>query len=261
MSDTQPVSPERLVKSVERVRDLGEVFTPAATVQAMLDLLPASMWSPHPSPTFLEPSCGDGNFLVAILDRKLEMVAAAYAAGTLPAGADVDALQFHALEAVSSIYAVDISVDNVIGGTPGHEIGARERLLTVFLDWFERATGDTRSSLSAVQPIAQWIINRNIIVGNMLATNADGEPSGRDDVPIIEYDWKPRTRTVAVTATTFGAVMSAGTAETTGVMSLFDTFAPVVTWEGAAFDLRKAPISEPALTDIEARNGITRRTA
>ncbi len=35
---------ERLVKSSERVRDLGEVFTPGATVNEMLDLLPRAMW-------------------------------------------------------------------------------------------------------------------------------------------------------------------------------------------------------------------------
>lgn len=57
---------ERLVKSAERVRDLAEVFTPAETVDAMLDLLPSAVWSVHPSATFLEPACGDGNFLVAI---------------------------------------------------------------------------------------------------------------------------------------------------------------------------------------------------
>ena len=77
---------ERLVKSTERVRDLGEVFTPAATVEDMLDMLPVGMWAVHPSPTFLEPSCGDGNFLIAILTRKLDAVAEAYGRGTLPAG-------------------------------------------------------------------------------------------------------------------------------------------------------------------------------
>ena len=50
---------ERLVKSETRVRDLGEVFTPSAVVQDMLDLLPLEIWAAHPSPTFLEPSCGD----------------------------------------------------------------------------------------------------------------------------------------------------------------------------------------------------------
>lgn len=182
MSDMQPDGEERLVKSVERVRDLGEVFTPAATVQDMLDLLPAEMWAPHPSPTFLEPSCGDGNFLVAILARKLDAVAAAHAAGKLPAGGDTDALVFHALEALASIYAVDISVDNVIGDTPGHEVGARERLMTVFAKWYEDTTGNKLNSCSTVRDVAQWIIDRNVIVGNMLATNAPYEPADRNRV-------------------------------------------------------------------------------
>lgn len=260
MSDIQPDGEERLVKSVERVRDLGEVFTPAATVQDMLDLLPAEMWAPHPSPTFLEPSCGDGNFIVAVLGRKLDAVAEAYGAGNLPAGTDTDALAFHALEALSSIHAVDISVDNIIGGTPGHEVGARERLMTVFADWYEDTTASMLNSRSTVRAVAQWIIDRNVIVGNMLATNADGTPSGRDNMPLVEYDWKPTTRTVAVTATMFGAVMSAGVADTTGVLSLFDMVTPDVTWEGAALDLRKAQIAEPPLPDIEARNSATRRT-
>lgn len=99
-------NPERLVKSSERVRDLGEVFTPAATVEEMLDLLPDSIWEPHPSATFLEPSCGDGNFLVAILARKLSRVRKHQSAGTLPAGSDDDAVEFHFLEALASIYAV-----------------------------------------------------------------------------------------------------------------------------------------------------------
>lgn len=261
MSEVQPDGTERLVKSVERVRDLGEVFTPSATVQAMLDLLPTTIWAPHPSPTFLEPACGDGNFLVAILARKLATVAEAHSMEQLPAGTDIEALQFHALEAISSIYAVDISVDNVIGGTTGHEVGARERLMTVFLDWYESVTGNTLNSRSTVRATAQWILNRNILVGNMLATNADGTPSGRDNLPIVEYDWKADAGTVAVTATTLGAVMSAGTAETTGVMSLFDEITPTVVWEGSPVELRKAPIAEPEPSDIEARNGTTRRTA
>ena len=70
----QATRSERLVKSAARVRDLGEVFTPAETVQSMLDLLPVDIWASHPSPTFLEPACGDGNFLVAILDRKLDRI-------------------------------------------------------------------------------------------------------------------------------------------------------------------------------------------
>ena len=118
MSDTPADDTERLVKSTERVRDLGEVFTPAATVNDMLDLLPAAMWHPHPSPTFLEPACGDGNFLVAILARKLESITIASDARELAAGDTDDAVIFHALEAVASIYAVDISVDTLVDPSP-----------------------------------------------------------------------------------------------------------------------------------------------
>src|SRR4051812_38978768 len=89
---------ERLLKSPERVRDLGEVFTPQATVRDMLDMLPAAIWASHPSPTFLEPACGDGNFLIAILDRKLERLSGDFARGDLAGGSSANAARFHALE-------------------------------------------------------------------------------------------------------------------------------------------------------------------
>jgi len=93
----------------------------------MLDLLP----QPCGRRTFANlsrPACGDGNFLVAILDRKLDRIASDLASAKSPTGSRAEYMLFHALEALASIYAVDISKDNVIGGTPGHEVGARTRL-------------------------------------------------------------------------------------------------------------------------------------
>jgi len=83
---------EKLVRSKVRVKELGEVFTPAALVSEMLDKLPADCWLPEK--TWLEPSCGTGNFLVQILERKLK-------AGHPP------------LQALSTIYGVDIMEDNI----------------------------------------------------------------------------------------------------------------------------------------------------
>lgn len=83
---------ETLTKSKERVKELGEVFTPATLVSEMLDKLPPECWLPEK--TFLEPSCGTGNFLVQILQRKLD-------AGHPP------------LVALSTIYGVDIMQDNI----------------------------------------------------------------------------------------------------------------------------------------------------
>jgi len=84
---------EKLVRSKDRVKELGEVFTPAALVSAMLDKMPADSWLPDK--TWLEPSCGTGNFLVQILERKL-------AAGHPP------------LQALATLYGIDIMEDNVV---------------------------------------------------------------------------------------------------------------------------------------------------
>lgn len=231
---------ERLIKSADRVRGLGEVFTPAATVQAMLDLLPAQMWSPHPAATFLEPACGDGNFLVAILDRKLTHVSAAAQADALDAGGAVEGLEFHGLEALASIYGVDISHDNVVGGTPGHEVGARSRMLAVFADWLQEVTGLLWDVASPVARSATWILERNIQVGNMLATTADGRPTGRDQLPLYEYVWTPESRLVTISTTTLGAVTQAAEESTSGIETLFGPPAPRETWAGAARQLFEA---------------------
>jgi SAM-dependent methyltransferase len=99
---------ESLTKSKDRVKELGEVFTPAALVSEMLDKLPADCWLPDK--TFLEPSCGNGNFLVAILERKLDM-------GHPP------------LQALATIYGVDIMEDNIVESRARMEKVLRQREL------------------------------------------------------------------------------------------------------------------------------------
>lgn len=242
------VDRESLIKPAERVRDLGEVFTPPETVEAMLDLLPDDIWQPHPSATFLEPACGDGNFLVAIIERKLERVWAAFQAGALPAGTDDGALAFHALETLASIYAVDISPENVLGGSLFRVVGARDRLVNVLLD---RDLSDT-----LVEP-ARWIVERNILIGNMLPFDADGEATGREKLPLVEYRWNPDAGTVGVASTTLGAVLAAAEEETRGLLSLF-ALEPDSEWVGPPTELASAPIPEPKAPKGPARNGKAR---
>lgn len=65
-----------LIKSKKRVQKFGEVFTPIWVVNETLDNLEKE--SPgifkDVSKTFLEPSCGTGNFVVEIYRRKLNVV-------------------------------------------------------------------------------------------------------------------------------------------------------------------------------------------
>ena len=94
----------------DRVRDLAEVYTHKHEVDAMLDLI-ADMFPDKSNPrnigrTFLEPSCGSGNFLVAILERKLAFVTTRIYRSTAT-------FQTAVLRATSSIYGIDIDQSNV----------------------------------------------------------------------------------------------------------------------------------------------------
>ena len=93
------------IKSKERVKNFGEVFTPDTIVNDMLDLVSEQLPEDESyiTKTFLEPSCGDGQFLIRILYRKLLQVQ------ELP----IEQRQFALVKAVSSIYGVDIQADNV----------------------------------------------------------------------------------------------------------------------------------------------------
>ena len=246
---------ERLVKSTERVRDLGEVFTPATTVEEMLDMFPAAMWAVHPSPTFLEPACGDGNFLIAILTRKLAAVAKAYSRGKLPAGTSEEAAQVHALEALASIYAVDISVENIIGGKVGHEIGARERLLSAFAAWNLTTLNKQLNERSLALRAAQWIVEHNLIIGNMLPLDIAGKPTGRDAIPIIEYTFEPEILSVSLCKTTLGDVLDAADAETTNELKLFGPAEPEFLWSGKVLKLADAERVDAPKLKGPARNG------
>ena len=67
---------EKLVVSKQRVADHGEVYTGKREVNAMLDLVKQE--TERIESKFLEPACGTGNFLVEILERKLEVVIKRY---------------------------------------------------------------------------------------------------------------------------------------------------------------------------------------
>ena len=84
---------EGVERTVQRVRETGEVFTPSALVVEMLQYCDLDVFAP--GQTVLDPACGDGQFLVAVKLLKI-----------LHHGmTEADAL--------SDIYGVDIMRDNV----------------------------------------------------------------------------------------------------------------------------------------------------
>lgn len=232
---------ERLIKSADRVRDLGEVFTPRRIVDDMLNLLPDEVWSVFPQKTFLEPACGDGNFIVAILERKLDAVAEAWRSGALPAGDTAEALHFHSLAALSSLYGVDISADNVVGATLEHPLGARARTVDAFQGWLQGTTGRSVTSRSRVMQCAVWVASANIVVADMVSASASGAAGSSFDVPLVEYEWNPAKRRVTLTDTSIGQLLNdAESAAGDFQASLFGPEEPVSRPAIAFLDLHKS---------------------
>lgn len=248
-----PATEEVLVRSAERVRELGEVLTPADTVEAILDLLPDAVWQPHPSAKFLEPACGDGNFLVEILARKLERVSHAVSNGKLRR-CGARGLAFYGLQALSTIYAVDISEENVVGGVPGHELGARTRLVNVLCHWYETHAGTKPQAPKRLLNAAWWIVERNIIVGNMLPFHADGSPSQREDIQIVEYHWDDDAYAVTAKQITLGDALPESSTPAAQA-ALFEPTREHIEWIGEPLSLAKAPIPLPASNVRQPMNG------
>lgn len=153
------------VKSKKRVADHGEVFTNEREVNAMLDLVKHE--TERIESRFLEPACGNGNFLAEVLRRKLTVVDARYSKSQLE-------WERYAVIAVSSIYGVDILEDNAKE--------CRERLFQLF---DERYTSLFKNkSKEECRRSIQFILNRNILWGDALDfTN----PVTKE--PIIFSEW------------------------------------------------------------------------
>lgn len=158
------------VKSKKRVAEHGEVFTAEREVNAMLDLVKQE--TQRIDSRFLEPACGDGNFLVEILRRKLAVVKANYKKNP----ADYEK---YSVIAVTSIYGIDIMHDNVLS--------CRERLYEIWNKEYsanckEEATDECRDSV-------KYILERNILCGNALSLMKVDEYCNDTDEPIIFSEW------------------------------------------------------------------------
>ena len=102
------------VKSRQRIIDHGEVFTPPGLVNDMLDLVAHEC--ERIDSRFLEPACGDGNFLAEVLRRKLLTVDKHNARNP-------EKWERDAILAVCSLYGIDLLADNIAA--------CRDRLLKV----------------------------------------------------------------------------------------------------------------------------------
>lgn len=88
---------QKIIKSKNRVKKHGEVFTPDWVVKEMCDLVGEEGAWDNIDNTFLEPAAGTGNFVVEILRRKLSKCSS----------------DDEKLRALKSVYAIELLQDNV----------------------------------------------------------------------------------------------------------------------------------------------------
>ena len=159
------ITENKQVKSKQRVTDHGEVFTNEREVNAMLDLVKQE--TERIDSRFLEPACGDGNFLAEVLRRKLAVVDNRYSKSHIE-------WERYAVIAISSIYGVDILEDNAQE--------CRKRLFKIFDEKYtslfkDKCKNECRRSV-------KFLLSRNILWGDALDfTNPETKR------PIIFSEW------------------------------------------------------------------------
>ncbi len=144
-SSAKANDPEGLVKSRKRVVDHGEVFTPSWMVEDMLNLV--KIESERIDSRFLEPACGSGNFLKAVLTRKLSVVQSKY-------GKSEFEKRHQALFALMCIYGIELLGDNISE--------CKIILLEVFSTFLSLSPEDN------LLKAAQNVLDANILQGDAL---------------------------------------------------------------------------------------------
>ena len=158
--------PETQIKTKQRVVDFGEVYTSPREVNAMLDLVKQE--TERIESRFLEPACGNGNFLIEVLSRKLSRIASRYSKSR-------HEYERYAISAISSLYGIDILEDNVLQ--------CRQRLFDFFQEQYSNYFGDF-TGIDLPNTI-KFIFNRNIVWGDALTLQTVETPPK----PIIFAEW------------------------------------------------------------------------
>lgn len=166
------------IKSKDRVKEFGEVFTPENIVKDMCDLTKAESYDIYK--TFLEPSCGNGAFLVELVDRKIQgaRVKSLNDDGTL----NNTEFNLNVLRGVSSIYGVDIQGDNV------------EECYVNMIERAEKAYKENSGGVEISKDMKNAllkIMQFNVIVGNFLTNEQFSLEDNRNPIQDLTFlEWK-----------------------------------------------------------------------
>ena len=153
------------IKSKERVTEHGEVYTSEREVNNMLDLVKQE--TERLDSRFLEPACGDGNFLIKVLERKVDVLLSRYKKNQYE-------FEKNSVVVISSIYGIDILEDNVEE--------TQNRLFNYFKSVYTKIFKglENQELLSTIK----YILSKNIIHGDALSLKKVDS-----DEPVTFCEW------------------------------------------------------------------------
>lgn len=168
---------ERLIKSSQRVKDHGEVFTPHRVVTLMLDQPEIKRALNSLTATFLEPAAGEGAFLTEILSRKLVLAS--------QLSDSIEAFEQKALIALTSLYGIELLVDNT-------ELLVIHMYRVFYQEYLRQISKYHASENKKVVKSALTILKANLVQGDALT----GKNKNGDDIVFSEWTLLPVKRGV-----------------------------------------------------------------
>ena len=153
------------IKSKERVTEHGEVYTSEREVNNMLDLVKQE--TERLDSRFLEPACGDGNFLIKVLERKVDVLLSRYKKSQFE-------FEKNSVVVISSIYGIDILEDNV------------EETQNRLFNYFKSVYSKIYKGLENEELLLtlKYILSKNIIHGDALSLKKIDS-----DEPVTFCEW------------------------------------------------------------------------
>lgn len=166
------MSSEKLIKTRHRVQQHGEVFTPVKIVKEMIALDGIKDKVLDIRGTFLEPSVGEGVFLVEILKARLKNL--------IKNCLNLSEFENKSLLALSTLYGIELLEDN-----------AQKCVMNIYMEYVEHYDKAIRlfsgKKKKRILESAKTIIAANIQQGNFLTRlNAH-------NAPIVFSEWREKT--------------------------------------------------------------------
>jgi len=156
---------DKQIKTRDRVAKFGEVNTAKKEIYEMLNLVDNE--TQRFDSRFLEPACGDGNFLITVLKKKLEILSIKFKKNQYE-------YERNGFVIIGSLYGIDILEDNIKA--------TRKRIYENFFKFYSNLFSKNlnHNFLTSIN----FVIEKNIIHGDAITLK-----QANSNDPIVFSEW------------------------------------------------------------------------